>query len=131
MNAEVYTSILDDYLLSTVKYYKLKRNKLFFQQDGDSKHTSKAAHKWLNDNKIKVLKWPPQSPDLNPIEHLWQYLKKKLASYKTEPRGILELWECVETEWDKIPADVCMNLIKSMPRRIEALLKAKGKHIKY
>ena len=131
MNAELYTSILDDYLLPTIKYYKLKRNKLFFQQDGDSKHTSKAARKWLNDNKITILEWPPQSPDLNPIEHLWHHLKRRLANYKTEPRGILELWERVEAEWDKIPTDVCINLIESMPRRIEALLKAKGKNTKY
>ena len=45
--------------------------------------------------------------------------------------GMLELWERVETEWEKIPAEVCQNLIESMPRRIEAVLKAKGGHTKY
>src|SRR4051812_4810991 len=98
MNAEVYISILDDYLLLMIKYYKMKKNKLFFQQDGDLKHTSKAAHEWLNNNKINTLEWPLQSSDLNPIEHLWQHLKKKLAGYKTEPHGILELWERMEAE---------------------------------
>ena len=44
---------------------------------------------------------------------------------------MLELWERVEAEWDKIPAEVCQNLIKSMHRRIEAVLKAKGDYTKY
>jgi hypothetical protein len=78
-----------------------------------------------------VLEWPAQSPDLNPIEHLWIHLKKKLAEYETEPNGMLELWERVQAEWNKIPKEVCMGLIESMPRHIAALLKAKGGYTKY
>ena len=55
MDTEVYTSILDDYLLSTITYYKFKKNKLIFQQDNNLKHTSKATYKWLKNNKINVL----------------------------------------------------------------------------
>ena len=131
MDAELYTSILDDYLLPTIKYYKMNKHKLFLQQDNDSKHTSRKARNWLETNKIEVLTWPPQSPDLNPIEHLWQHLKRKLAEYKTEPGGILDLWERVEAEWGKIPVEVCVNLIESMPRRVAAVLKAKGGYTKY
>ena len=75
--------------------------------------------------------WPPQSPDLNLIEHLWQHLKKKLAEYETKSCGILELWERVEVEWNKIPVDICINLIESMPRRIAEVLKVKGGYTKY
>src|SRR3954468_10077690 len=123
MNAEIYTDILDDYLLETIKYYKLDNGKVIFQQDNDSKHTSCLARQWLDNNGIEVLGWPAQSPDLNLMEHLWEHLKRKLAEYKTEPSGILELWERVEVEWDKITTDVYINLIESMPRCIIAVLK--------
>ena len=72
-----------------------------------------------------------QSPDLNPIGHLWEHIKRRLAEYETPPSGILELWDRVEVEWDKIAPEVCQNLIESMPRRVEAVLKAKGGHTKY
>jgi hypothetical protein len=75
--------------------------------------------------------WPAQSPDLNPIEHLWEHIKRRLGEYETPPSGMLELWERVEAEWDRIPAEVCQNLIKRMPRRVEAVVTAKGGHTKY
>ena len=50
---------------------------------------------------------------------------------KLPPKGILELWERVEKEWEKIGSEVCQNLIESMPRRVEAVLKAKGGYTKY
>ena len=67
------------------------------------------------------------SPAINPIEHLWHHLKRKLAGYEIPLKGILELWDRVEEEWNKIP---CQNLIESMPRHIEAVLKAKGGYTK-
>ncbi|HVI21742.1 MAG TPA: IS630 family transposase, partial [Bacillus sp. (in: firmicutes)] len=126
MDAEVYTGILDDYLLPTIEYYNLDKDTVIFQQDNDPKHTSKKAKKCLSDMGLMVLDWPAQSPDLNPIEHLWTHLKRKLAAYETPPNGILQLWERVQEEWDKIEPEVCQGLIESMPRCMEALLKAKG-----
>src|SRR5260221_12564976 len=78
-----------------------------------------------------VTEWPSQSPDLNPIEHLWNHVKKKLGEYEEPPSGVHELWDQFQEEWEKIEPSVCQNLIESMPRRIEAVLKARGGYTKY
>ena len=108
MDAELYTRILQDEFLRTVEYYGRDRGQLIFQQDNDPKHASRKAKEWFETNDIRVLMWPAQSPDLNPIEHLWQYLKRQLNAYETESKGILELWERVEREWNEIPVHVCV-----------------------
>ena len=78
------------------------------------------------------MEWPAQSPDLNPIEHLWFHLKKQLSDHKTPSSEILELWERVEKEWEEIKPEVCENfLIESMPRRDQAVIRAKGGYTKY
>jgi transposase len=131
MDAELYTQILEDEFLGTLEYYGLEADKIIFQQDNDPKHTSRAARDWFESHKIAVLDWPAQSPDLNPIENLWHCLKQKLAAYETEPTGIHELWERVEAEWEKIPTELCTELIESIPERIAAVLKAKGGYTNY
>src|SRR5260370_34989948 len=77
------------------------------------------------------MKWPAQSADLNPIEHLWHHIKRKLGDYEEPPSGIHELWDRGETEWEKIEPRVGQNLIESMPRREEAFFKAKVGYTKY
>ena len=68
---------------------------------------------------------------LNPIEHLWDHLKRQLRKYDTSPHGVHELWNRLVEEWNEIPLEVCQNLIESMPRRIQAVIRAKGGHTKY
>jgi transposase len=83
----------------------------------------------LDINGIYKLPWPSQSPDLNPIEHVWAYLKKKLAQYR--PKNIGELKLKIMKEWNEIPTSFIRRLIDSMEHRVEKVVRAKGGHTNY
>ena len=93
MDRDLYLQILKDELLNTIQYHSLNSSNIIFQQDNDLKHICKKVKEWLEEQKFRTMVWPAQSPDLNPIEHLWVHLKKKLAKHKTSFNEIHELWE--------------------------------------
>lgn len=131
MDGALYVEILEDDLMASLEWWGKEVDEIIFQQDNDSKHTSKVAKKCFKKLGLELLQWPAQSPDLNPIEHLWLYLKKQLGKYPEPPKSQAELWERVEKEWEAIPASKCQELIASMPKRVAAVLKAKGGYVKY
>ncbi|KAK3567366.1 hypothetical protein QTP86_019903 [Hemibagrus guttatus] len=100
-----------------------------FQQDLAPAHTAKSTKSWLNDHGVGVLDWPANSPDLNPIENLWGIVKRKMRNKR--PKNADELKATVTETWASIPPQQCHKLITSMPRPIEAVIKAKGAPIKY
>ena len=78
-------------------------------------------------NKINVLPdWPSQSPDLNPIEHLWSELGRRIRNRPQVIKNITELETALQEEWSKISMNQIISLIESMPRRIEAVISSNG-----
>lgn len=131
VNGELYRGILQKELIQTIEHYDLNPDFVIFQQDNAPCHKAKDTMKWFEEQEIAVMDWPPQSPDLNPIEHLWVHVKKELGKYPEAPKGIHELWTRIEEVWVKVPIENCQRLIESMPRRVRAVIKAKGCYTKY
>jgi hypothetical protein len=126
MDAQLYQNILEDELMATIDWYKLDKESIFFQHDNDPKHTAHSTKKWLKDNNIKTLEWPPQSPDLSPIEHIWNEVDRRVRRCSNQPKNKDELWEVLQDVWEGIEPEFCQKLISSMPKRIEDVRKAKG-----
>ena len=80
---------------------------------------------------FKVLTWPPNSPDLNPIEHLWDVLKKQVRSMEAPPRNLQDLKDLLLTSWCQRPQDTFRGLVESTPRRVRAVLAARGGRTQY
>ena len=119
---EGYQELLRDHLLPFAEAH-LPLN-WTFQQDNASVHASKSTQRFFALEKIKVLEWPAQSPDLNPIENLWNTIQRNISN--RNPRNKIQLWQYVQEEWRNIPNDYCMKLIDSMPKRIKEVMTNKG-----
>ncbi len=128
VNAAIYQEILEHFMLPSAD--KLYGDADFiFQQDLAPAHTAKGTKSWFNDHGVTVLDWPANLPDLNPIDNLWGIVKRKMRD--TRPNNADELKATVKETWASIPPQQCHKLITSMPRRIEAVIKAKGAPTKY
>lgn len=128
MNGAMYREILSANLLPSARALKMKRGWVF-QHDNDPKHTARATKEWLRKKHFKVLEWPSQSPDLNPIENLWRELKVRVA--QRQPQNITALEEICMEEWANIPATVCANLVKTYRKRLTSVIANKGYITKY
>ncbi|KFM76921.1 Transposable element Tc1 transposase, partial [Stegodyphus mimosarum] len=102
-----------------------------FQQDNARPHTARIVKSFFAAQQVQLLPWPACSPDMSPIEHVWDVIGRRLAR---DPRPVAsadELWVRVQTIWNALPQSDIQTLFDSMPRRVAALIAARGGHTKY
>ncbi|CAH1991553.1 unnamed protein product [Acanthoscelides obtectus] len=130
MTSRRYLDMLEEVLEpSILQLVDTEQGNYFFQQDNAPCHKSREAMHWFEENGVNLLSWPPQSPDLSPIENLWHIVKSKIAQHHCASKTALK--EKIVEEWNAIPAATCLKLVSSMPRRVKLVIKAGGGSIKY
>ena len=101
------------------------------QEDNAPWHKAKTVRAFLEKQKIKILSWPPQSPDLTPIENLWKQIKGRIGHREHRPKNIKEMVQALREVWPQIKPESLLILNNSMPRRLDAVIKNKGGSTKY
>jgi hypothetical protein len=86
----------------------------------------RSIQKWFVEIGVEELDWPTQSPVLNPIEHLWDELECRLRARPNRPTSVPDLTNALVAEWKQVPAAMLQHLVESLPRRVEAVITAKG-----
>lgn len=131
-NIEFIESTMDKYRYLDILKSNLRQsatkigleNGFVFQQDNDPKHTAEIVKLWLLYNVPKQLHTPPQSPDLNPIEHLWDLLERKIRQHNITSKTMLK--DVITEEWGKITSEETSKLVKSMPKRLAEVIRRRG-----
>ena len=108
---------------------RLNRNDFIFQHDNDPKHSFNLVKNYLQNKGIEVLSWPPQSPDLNPIENLWSELNRQLNKRQCNTED--ELFQCLLEKWESLSVKYLQKLVESNLRRSAAVLRNHGYPINY
>ncbi len=132
LNATAYLSIVVDHVHPFLTTVYLSSDG-YFQQDNASCHKAQIISDWFleHDNEFTSLKWPPQSPDLNPTEHLWDVVEREIRIMDVQPTNLQQLCDAIMSIWTKISEECLQHLVESMTRRIKAVLKAEGGPTRY
>lgn len=142
MDASAYKTIMESHMLPFATQAMPPGWMLY--QDNDPKHKSRLMMGtvvslrngarvrfpgWFAINRVKLVNPPPYSPDFNPIEHLWSFVKSRLKGKKFDSKAAL--WIHIQRLWSTIPKDLLENLVNSMPKRLQEVVKAKGGSTKF
>nr|CAH7742418.1 unnamed protein product [Callosobruchus chinensis] len=103
-------------------------DQFIFMDDNARPHRTRAVQQALENGNIGRLEWPAMSSDMNPIEHVWDYVSRAIFNGNNPPRSTQELIVAATEECDNIPQKVINNLIFGMHRRVDALIRSRGRN---
>ncbi|GFX81785.1 transposable element Tcb2 transposase [Trichonephila clavipes] len=120
--------ILDPYVRP---YAAAIGNDFILMDDNARPRRARIVEEYLEDHGLERMEWPARSPDLNPKEHLWDYLGREVAALNPPPRSLHELKQGLLCVWSSLPIPVSDNLINSMGNRCRQCIQVRGRHIPY
>ncbi|GFV60935.1 transposable element Tcb2 transposase [Trichonephila clavipes] len=120
--------ILDPYVRP---YAAAIGNDFILMDDNARPHRARIVEEYLENHGLERMEWPARSPDLNPIEHLWDYLDREVGALNPPPRSLHELKQGLLCVWSSLPIPVSDNLINSMGNRCCQCIQVRGGHIPY
>ncbi|KAL0148612.1 hypothetical protein M9458_056052 [Cirrhinus mrigala] len=100
-------------------------------QDNARPHVVGVCQQFLQDEGIDAMDWPAHSPDLNPIEHIWDIMSRSIHQRHVAPQTVQELADALVQVLEEIPQETILHLIRSMPRRCREVIQARGGHTHY
>ena len=131
LKQDQYVNILYNHLLQFgMKHYGYI-SKFTFQQDNCGPHRAKSVTAYLNIQNVEAMKWPPQSPDLNPIEDRCDILKRRPRARPENLKNADHLFELLQQEWFSIPDSTLHNLVRPMFSRAIMAQSHRGGSTKY
>ncbi len=103
---------------------------MLLQQDNARPHTARHTQEVLQRNNVQTLDWPAKSPDLSPIEHMWDELGRRVRD-RADVNNVTDLERALREEWYNIPVQTVNKLIASMRKRCTAVMEHNGRHTRY
>lgn len=130
INSEKYINILEDNIWPVIARH-FPDNGYLFQDDNAPVHRSRVTQEYMARNQIKNMSWPAQSPDLNIIENVWLFIKRKLCDNQHMINSETELYNAIAQIWTAISPQYIQSLYNSIPRRLMNVIRLKGHLTKY
>ncbi|GBN59487.1 hypothetical protein AVEN_99448-1 [Araneus ventricosus] len=102
-----------------------------FMDDNARQHRERLVRSYLESETIPQMAWPARSPDMNPIEHVWEILGRWIACRSVPPGTLHDLQQALLQEWALLPQKAINDSIANMTRRCQACISARGYHTRY
>ena len=125
----LYRGILQNTLVPFPRHYF--GDSYRYQDDNATPHRARVVLDFLQQGNVTKMEQPPRSPDCNPIEHLWDELGRAISSMDNPPQNLDELRQALLDKWAQIPVQRLQRLVASMPRRLAAIIAARGGNTRY